>query len=142
MTSMSINVAVDAPAGKRQLDEQGYVLLEGALDAEALARVRSRLVDQAASERQAGWAVSYDADSQGVLNLLNKGAVFAELAECAPVIELVEHMLGPDPLLSSLTANIVGRGTKPQVLHGDQAIMPAPWPYAAVANVAWILDDF
>src|SRR5436190_2228787 len=100
-----------------------------------MARVRGRLVEQAESERTEGWAASYDADSQGVLNLLNKGSVFAELAECAPIVELIEHLLGPGPLLSSITANIVGPGTKPQPLHGDQAIMPAPWPYCAVANV-------
>ena len=133
---------VDIVAAKRHLDEQGYVLLEGVLDTEALAQVRTRLVAQAEAERAEGWAVGYDADSQGVLNLLNKGAVFAELAESVPILELIEHILGPGPLLSSLTANIIGPGTKAQFLHGDQAIMPPPWTHPAVANVAWILDDF
>ena len=133
---------MDLATTKRRLDEQGYVLLEGLLDADALARVRARLVEQAATEHEGGWAIRYDGRSQAVLNLLNKGEVFAELAECASVVELIEHLLGPGPLLSSITANIVGPGTEPQPLHGDQAIIPAPWPYPAVANVAWIIDDF
>ena len=80
---------LDIVAAKRHLDEQGYALLEGVLDTEALAQVRTRLVEQAEAERAEGWAVSYDADSQGVLNLLNKGEVFAELAESAPMLELI-----------------------------------------------------
>jgi ectoine hydroxylase-related dioxygenase (phytanoyl-CoA dioxygenase family) len=133
---------IDIGAAKQALDEQGFMLLHGALDADRLATVRARLVAQAETERAEGWAATYDTASQGVLNLLNKGEVFAELAECAPVVDLIGHILGVEPLLSSLTANIVGPGTKAQFLHGDQAIMPAPWPYATVANVAWILDDF
>jgi ectoine hydroxylase-related dioxygenase (phytanoyl-CoA dioxygenase family) len=133
---------VDVETGKRALDAQGYVLLDRVMTPSMLDRVRSRLVEQAAKERAEGWASSYDADSQGVINLLNKGEVFAELAECPPVLALLEHMLGPDMLLSSLTSHIVGPGTKPQGLHADQRLMPAPWAYPAVANVAWILDDF
>src|ERR1700761_5956374 len=113
---------VDIEAGKRALDEHGYVLLEGLMSPAMLARVRARVVDQAAMEKAEGWASTYDADSQGVINLLNKGAVFAELAECAPVLALLEHMLGPDMLLSSLTSHIVGPGTKPQGLHADQRL--------------------
>lgn len=136
-----VTVCTDVEAGKRQLDEFGYCIIERALDAEALARVRTRLFEQAETEQREGWGMCFG-KSQAVLNLLNKGEVFIELAECEPVMALIEHMLGPDPLLSSITCNIVGRGTPAQPLHGDQAIMPAPWPYAAVANVAWMIDDF
>jgi ectoine hydroxylase-related dioxygenase (phytanoyl-CoA dioxygenase family) len=68
--------------------------------------------------------------------------VFAALAEHPVVLELIEHLLGPEALLSSITSNIVGPGTKAQIVHADQRMVPAPWPAAWVANVAWILDDF
>ncbi len=77
-----------------------------------------------------------------MINLLSKGEVFAELAQSPAVVELIEHLLGPEVLLSSITANIVGPGTKAQALHADQRMVPAPWAIPMVANVAWILDDF
>lgn len=134
--------AADVEAAKRRLDEDGYVLIEGALDPETLARVRGRLTEQAALEDAEGWANRYDANSQAVLNLLSKGEMFAELAELPTVLPLLEHLLGPEALLSSITANILGPGTKAQVIHADQRMVPAPWIDVWVANVAWILDDF
>ena len=133
---------IDLASAKADLDTQGFYLIEGALSAEQLAVARSRLLDQAAQERAEGWGLSYDRDSQAVQNLLNKGAVFADLALARPVLDLIEHLLGTEVLLSSITANIVGPGTKAQTLHADQAIVPAPWPGPWVANVAWMLDDF
>jgi ectoine hydroxylase-related dioxygenase (phytanoyl-CoA dioxygenase family) len=134
------NVGVDAD--KQRLDEDGYVIIEGYLDKAALARVRGRLVEQAALEAAEGWANGYDAQSQAVINLLSKGEAFAELAQSPGVVELIEHLLGPEVLLSSITSNIVGPGTPAQALHADQRMVPAPWAIPMVANVAWILDDF
>ena len=132
---------IDLQTAKRQLDEDGYVVLTRALPPDRLATVRTRLIGQAALERNEGWAATYG-ESQGVLNLLAKGPEFSELALHRPVLDLIEHLLGSDVLLSSITAHIVGPGTEPQMIHADQAMVPAPWPAAWVANVAWILDDF
>jgi ectoine hydroxylase-related dioxygenase (phytanoyl-CoA dioxygenase family) len=133
---------VDIASAKRDLDEFGYCLLPNALDPDQLGRVRDRLYAQAARETAEGWAVKYDADSQAVLNLVSKGQEFVDLVEAPKILELVEHLIGRTPLLSSITCNIIGPGTKAQALHGDQAILPAPWPRAEVCNVAWMIDDF
>jgi ectoine hydroxylase-related dioxygenase (phytanoyl-CoA dioxygenase family) len=133
---------IDVAAAKRDLDDNGYAILEGVLDAGELAAVRGRLVEQADQEREEGWALAYDDQSQAVVNLLSKGAVFADLVQSAPVLALLERLLGPELLLSSITSNIIGPGTKAQLLHGDQRLVPDPWLIPMVANVAWILDDF
>ncbi|MEN3271682.1 MAG: hypothetical protein V7636_443 [Actinomycetota bacterium] len=132
---------IDLQAAKQRLDEDGYVLVPDALSADQLAAVRERLVGQAELERREGWAATYG-ESQGVLNLLAKGPEFSELALHRPVLDLIEHLLGKDVLLSSITAHILGPGNERQMIHADQAMVPAPWPAVWVANVAWILDDF
>jgi ectoine hydroxylase-related dioxygenase (phytanoyl-CoA dioxygenase family) len=133
---------LDLAAAKRDLDELGYCLIPNALDAAQLERVRDRVYAQAALETAEGWAMSYDAASQAVVNLVSKGQAFIDLVEAPTILALIEHAIGPDPLLSSITCNIIGPGTKAQPLHGDQAILPAPWPRAEVCNVAWMIDDF
>jgi ectoine hydroxylase-related dioxygenase (phytanoyl-CoA dioxygenase family) len=133
---------IDMVAAKRDLDELGFCLIPNALNAEQLGRVRERLSSQIDREVSEGWALNYDADSQAVVNLVSKGQEFIELVEAPNILELIEHVIGPNPLLSSITCNIVGPGTKAQVLHGDQAILPPPWPRAEVCNVAWMVDDF
>lgn len=138
----AIAADVDLAAAKRDLDELGYCLIPNALDSEQLERVRKRLFAQAERERAEGWALTFDKDSQAVVNLVSKGQEFIDLVEAPNMLELVEHTIGANPLLSSITCNIVGEGTKAQVLHGDQAIVPAPWPRAEVCNVAWMIDDF
>jgi ectoine hydroxylase-related dioxygenase (phytanoyl-CoA dioxygenase family) len=134
--------AVDMASAKRDLDELGYCLIPDALNTEQLGRVRERLEAQVAREIDEGWALNYDAASQAVVNLVSKGQEFIDLVEAPNILELIEHVIGPNPLLSSITANIIGPGTKAQPLHGDQAILPAPWPRAEVCNVAWLIDDF
>ena len=133
---------MDMAAAKRDLDELGYCLIPEALDSGRLGRVRERLRAQVVREIAEGWALNYDADSQAVVNLVSKGQEFIDLVEAPNIIELVEHVIGSNPLLSSISCNIVGPGTKAQLLHGDQAILPAPWPRAEVCNVAWMIDDF
>jgi ectoine hydroxylase-related dioxygenase (phytanoyl-CoA dioxygenase family) len=74
--------------------------------------------------------------------LLNRGEVFMRLAEHPVALKLVGDILGPDALLSSITANITQPGNVAQTLHADQQYMAEPWPYAATINVLWMLDDF
>jgi len=129
------------------LERDGFAVVEGALAPEDVVRLRSRLVDVARAEREAG----IDRDpawedgpcNQRVFGLLNKGSVFVELA-AHPVAEaLMGHLLDPAYLLSSLTANITGPDGHPMYLHYDQDYVPQPWPAVPlVANIIWMLDDF
>ncbi len=52
--------------------------------------------------------------------------------------------LGPDVLLSNISANITGPGGDHEIgrLHTDQGFFPEPWPQVVATNVAWFLDDF
>jgi ectoine hydroxylase-related dioxygenase (phytanoyl-CoA dioxygenase family) len=74
--------------------------------------------------------------------LPNKGKIFRDLM-LHPVIDtLMSHLLGPDYLLSSFTANIAHPGGEPMALHTDQGYAGFWTPVPIVANIAWMLDDF
>lgn len=89
-----------------------------------------------------GTRTTRGAANQRVWNLLNKGEVFREFATNAVALELIRHLLGPDILLFSTTANIARRGGQPQPLHGDQLFAPADIPHPLLANCLWMLDEF
>lgn len=74
--------------------------------------------------------------------LPGKGAVFLELLDHPLIEEVMSHLLGRNFLVSSLTANIAGRGGDEMTLHSDQGFIPFPTPRPVVANIMWMLSDF
>lgn len=136
---------IDAAA--RALADDGFAVLTDVLGEGEVAVLREQLVAVAAGERAAG--VDRDPrwedgpENQRVFGLLNKGAVFVELAEHPVALAVVSRLLDPAFLLSSLTANITGPGGHPMYLHYDQDYVPPPWPSAPlVVNLIWMLDEF
>jgi ectoine hydroxylase-related dioxygenase (phytanoyl-CoA dioxygenase family) len=142
----------DLATAKRDLDEWGYCLLADALSPTDLARVRARVIEQAAAEVGTGVA-RFDTGkhpskhegtgvNQRVNSLVNKGSVFHEVALHPDVSTLLEHTLGPRFLMTSFTANITAPGCELQDLHIDQGYVTRPLPlYAITTNVVWMLDD-
>ena len=128
-----------------QLDRRGCCVVPNVLSKTQIGELKARLIDQAAGERARGVAFHDGGPSrpnQRVWMLINKGRVFRDLM-LHPIIEaLMGHLLGPDFLLSSLTANIAHPGGEPMVLHTDQGYVGFWTPKPVVANIAWMLDDF
>src|SRR5512146_2915662 len=137
--------ALELEDAKRDLDAKGYCIIENVLSRAEIAALKTRLVEQAEGERARGVAFHDGGPSrpnQRVWMLVNKGRVFRDLM-LHPIIEaLMGHLLGPDFLLSSFTANIAHPGGEPMVLHTDQGYVGFWTPKPVVANIAWMLDDF
>jgi ectoine hydroxylase-related dioxygenase (phytanoyl-CoA dioxygenase family) len=135
----------DLEEARRQLDALGYCVVPNVLRAAEIAALRERLEAQAAGERARGVAFLDGGPArpnQRVWMLANKGRVFRDLLLHPMVEALMGHLLGPDFLVSSFTANIAGPGGEPMVLHTDQGYVGFWTPAAVVANIAWMLDDF
>jgi len=134
----------DLARARADLDEHGYCLLAGVSPPERTAELRERVAALARREIEDGTDYVYeDGANQRVWTLLNKGDEFVEVALDAAVEPLVEHLLGPDWLISNIDANIAGPGGKPMFLHADQSFVPTPWPpNPLVCNAMWMLDDF
>lgn len=135
----------DLEDAKHELDELGYCIVPGVLGKAEVSALKQRLGDQALGESARGVATrdgGAGVPNQRVWMLLNKGRVFRDLMLLPIVDELMGHLLGPDYLLSSLTANIAHPGGEAMGLHTDQGYVGFPTPVPVVANIAWMLDDF
>jgi ectoine hydroxylase-related dioxygenase (phytanoyl-CoA dioxygenase family) len=125
------------------LDRHGIALLWGACPVARTARLRRALVDAAAQERSDGSDTSYRrATCQRVYRLPAIDPEFVAAAADPTVLEVSRRVLGPDVLLSNLSANIVGSGGRNMAIHADQGFLPTPWTEPWGLQVMWPLDDF
>jgi ectoine hydroxylase-related dioxygenase (phytanoyl-CoA dioxygenase family) len=130
----------------RELDEIGYCVVAGVLDAHEVACLRRALDRAAAEDDAAGTASRYGPtnSNQRVWALLNRGDEFVRLATHPLALEIVRSRMGDDILLTNITANITAPGGDREIgrLHTDQGYLPEPWPYLLAMNVSWFLDEF
>ena len=78
-----------------------------------------------------------------IYNLLVHGDVFARVPVHRNVLPLIEGVLDPGCLLSSLSSIAIGPDESPQPIHADDQIIPLPKPHpAVVCNSMWALTDF
>ena len=129
---------------KRQLDEDGYVVLEGLIGREGLlGPLRSRILELFEQEgERAGSEFRTEPNAHRLANLVDKGDVFGRAIVLPDVLECVRHVLGPDIKLSSLNARSADPDSDTaQPLHVDMAAVPDERGYW-VCNTVWMLDDF
>ncbi|HEX6568926.1 MAG TPA: phytanoyl-CoA dioxygenase family protein [Acidimicrobiales bacterium] len=127
-----------------RIDEQGYTVVEDAIEpdlvdelGEALDRLERDLTVVPADNAFEGRR------TVRVYNLLVHGDVFARVPVHANVLPVVEGVLDPGCLLSSLSSIAIGPDESPQPIHADDQIIPLPKPHpAVVCNTMWALTDF
>ena len=128
---------------KRQLDEQGYVVLRDCMGGDLLNGLRRRILDLFDEEGdQAGHEFKQEEHAHRLSNLVDKGEVFQRAVALPVVLEHVRHVLGAGMKLSSLNARSADPGTdEGQPLHVDMGGIPDEKGYW-VCNTVWLLDDF
>jgi ectoine hydroxylase-related dioxygenase (phytanoyl-CoA dioxygenase family) len=128
---------------RRQLDEQGYVVLETGMDPDLLNGLRSRILELFEEEGdRAGLEFKQEEHAHRLANLVDKGEVFRRAVVLPEVLRSVRHVLGPEIKLSSLNARSADPKTAVgQPLHVDMAAIPDDKGYW-VCNTVWMLDDF
>lgn len=121
----------------------GLARMGDVLSTAELRTLSSTLADAAALERATDRDYVYSGGSnQRVWMLPNYGPMFLELARHRVVLEVMESLLGPEVLLSNLSANITGPDGQPMKPHWDQDWADRPWPFPLAAHAIWMLDDF
>ena len=133
-------------AARRQLDEQGYVLLEGFMSSTGerlLGELQRRILDILEEEGdRAGHEFKTEATARRLANLVDKGEVFRRAIVLPELLECVRHVLGPRIKLSSLNARSADpHSNEGQPLHVDMGAVPDDQGYW-VCNTVWLLDDF
>jgi ectoine hydroxylase-related dioxygenase (phytanoyl-CoA dioxygenase family) len=128
---------------KRRLDTDGYLALEGLMDAALLEQVRAQVERLFEIEGdRAGAEFKQEPHSRRLANLVDKGEIFERIIQTPRVLECMEHVLGPRFKLSSLnirSADPDNGGSQP--LHADSGAVADDQGYW-VCNSVWMLDDF
>ena len=134
----------ETDAALREIDEVGYTVLEGVIEPELLDALGDGL-DRL--EHDLGIVPAANAfegtRTVRIYNLLAHGPDFARIPVHPAVLPVVEGVLDPGLLVSSLSSIAIGPGETAQPIHADDQIIPLPKPHpATVCNTMWALTDF
>ena len=78
-----------------------------------------------------------------VYNLLAHGEIYAQIPTWPEVLPIVDGVLGPGCLVSSLSSIAIGPDERAQPIHADDQVIPLTKPHVAtVCNSMWALTDF
>ncbi|HZR80096.1 MAG TPA: phytanoyl-CoA dioxygenase family protein [Candidatus Binatia bacterium] len=127
----------------RSFVDEGYVILEGLLDRTELADITAALAPYE-RDRPMG-RNDFEGDrSQRVYSLAAKGAAFQRLAEHPRIVELLDRVLLPNYLLSTMQSIRLHPGENAQAWHTDDAfyLLPRPRPSVLGVSVIWAIEDF
>ncbi|NKB70667.1 MAG: hypothetical protein GKR89_26655 [Candidatus Latescibacteria bacterium] len=111
----------------RQLDEQGYTILEDLLTPEQVAEAIEAL---ALTYREEGVS-DHEPGSLRTHNLTARAEIFRQIIQLPRLVACMEYLLGDDYILSDMGARSPQPGMQPQALHRDGgAFVPNPPQYA------------
>ena len=130
-------------SAKRQLKEQGFLVLPEFLSEAGTKAFRARVEELYAEEgNRSGSEFKQEPGARRLANAVNKGEIFEKVIETPEVLECVEAVLGPDFKLSSLNVRSANPNSNSgQPLHVDSGELPDERGNA-VCNSVWMLDDF
>jgi len=127
-----------------RIAEHGYTVVADAIELDLLDALTD---DLARLERDLGVTPS-DNDFEGrhtvrIYNLLARSEVYRQIPVHPAVLPVVEGVLDPGCLVSSLSSIAIDPGETPQPIHADDQLIPLPKPHPPiVCNTMWALTDF
>ncbi len=128
---------------RTDLTEFGCARLSGVIPSDTVSRLRALIAEAARADQEDQGSYLYSGDAnQRIWMLPPRHQLFVELAANPVAIDMMRTILGDNPLLSNLSANITGPGGEAMIPHWDQDWADRPWPLALAAHVIWMLDDF
>jgi ectoine hydroxylase-related dioxygenase (phytanoyl-CoA dioxygenase family) len=135
---------VDISQHVRRVAEQGYTIVADAIDPELVTSLRGEL--QRLEQFFAVEPAANSFEGHHTLRLYNLLA-FDRIFELVPVhprvLPIVEGVLDPGCLISSLSSISILPGETAQPIHADDQLIPIPKPHPpTVCNSMWALTDF
>lgn len=128
---------------RRQLTEDGYLVLPDFMGAGVLSGLRARVAELLEEEGdRAGSEFKQEPGCRRLANLVDKGEIFRQIIVQPRLLDYLAVVLGPRFKLSSLNARSVNpHWPEAQPLHADMAAIADDRGYW-VCNTVWMLDDF
>src|SRR5471030_2258230 len=138
---------MDEPTRARHVDAirtDGYTIVENAISPDLVAALNEALVrlERDLDAKPAGNGFEGHRTVR-IYNLLAHGAPFAAVPIHASVLPIVEGVLDPQCLISSLSSIAIDPGESAQPIHADDQVIPLEKPHRPIiCNSMWALTDF
>jgi ectoine hydroxylase-related dioxygenase (phytanoyl-CoA dioxygenase family) len=127
-----------------QIGRRGWTVIDGAIDIDLIDSLCADLdcLERALEVRPAD--NSFEGRSTlRVYNLLARSELWWQVPVHPTVLPVVEGVLDPGCLVSSLSSIDIRPGEVAQPIHADDQLIPLPKPHpATVCNTMWALTDF
>jgi ectoine hydroxylase-related dioxygenase (phytanoyl-CoA dioxygenase family) len=127
-----------------RIERDGFTIIEDAIEPEL---VEALALDLLRIEREHR-IVPANNEFEGpntvrIYNLLVHGPLYERIPVHPRVLPVVEGVLDPGCLVSSLSSIGIGPGEKAQPIHADDQLIPLPRPHPpVVCNTMWAITDF
>ncbi len=127
-----------------EIAEQGFTLLESVIEPELVEALNDALLRLERESGASPGANLFEGDHTiRIYNLLARDRVFERVPVHAAVLPIVERVLDPGCLISSLSSISIDPGEDAQPIHADDTLIDLPRPHqAVVCNSMWALTDF
>ena len=127
-----------------RIERDGYTIIENAMPADVTDTLSEDLLRL---EKQLGIVPAANpfegAKTFRIYNLLVHGALYEAIPVNDNALPVVERVLDPGCLVSSLSSIGICPGEKAQPIHADDQLLPLPKPHpAVVCNTMWAITDF
>jgi ectoine hydroxylase-related dioxygenase (phytanoyl-CoA dioxygenase family) len=142
--SGTINPLEDLESHLTRIAEDGYTILPDAIDPDLVDEIDETLLRL---EDDLG-TVPADNLFEGVhtmrvYNLLVHGVIFEKIPVHPNVLPVVEAVLDPGLLISSLSSIAIGPDEQAQPIHADDQLIPLTRPHVPIiCNTMWAITDF
>jgi ectoine hydroxylase-related dioxygenase (phytanoyl-CoA dioxygenase family) len=131
-------------AHRERIARDGYTILERVIEPElvaALAHDLQRLEEE--YDVKPARNPFEGTRTVRIYNLLVHGTLYEQIPVHEAVLPLVEAVLDPGCLVSSLSSISIDPGEQAQPIHADDQLLPLPKPHLPiVCNTMWALTDF
>jgi ectoine hydroxylase-related dioxygenase (phytanoyl-CoA dioxygenase family) len=139
-----VDVSLAVEEAVEEVARQGYTIVEDAIEPELVDALNAALRDLEAYLDVQPSPNSFEGHhTLRVYNLLAYDDVWRKVPVHPHVLPVVERVLDPGCLISSLSSIAILPGETAQPIHADDQLIPIPKPHPpTVCNSMWALTDF